>query len=74
MSPTVDEHHMRSCVFGKIRDVILRLWPEAQVFIFGSFETGLYLPTRWGVGGGKGCRVVTMRVGNVLVVIASMKL
>ena len=46
MSPTVDEHHMRATVFENIKDVIHGLWKEAQVFIFGSFETGLYLPTR----------------------------
>ncbi|XP_043220575.1 terminal nucleotidyltransferase 4B-like [Amphibalanus amphitrite] len=45
ISPTVDEHHMRTTVFENIKNVIHDLWKEARVFIFGSFETGLYLPT-----------------------------
>ena len=46
MSPTHEEHCMRDGVYASIRDVILSLWDGARVFIFGSFETGLYLPTR----------------------------
>ena len=48
MSPTQEEHLMRVGVYTSIRDVILKLWDSAEVCIFGSFETGLYLPTRYG--------------------------
>ncbi|XP_037085910.1 terminal nucleotidyltransferase 4B-like [Pollicipes pollicipes] len=45
ISPSPDEHHMRALVYEAIRDVIKGVWSQAEVFIFGSFETGLYLPT-----------------------------
>lgn len=47
ISPSPEEHQMRSSVYDAIRDVILKLWKNAAVFIFGSFETGMYLPTRY---------------------------
>lgn len=37
---------MRTRVVERIEKVIVELWPEAKVEIFGSFRTGLYLPTR----------------------------
>ena len=46
MSPTVEEHEMRIHLVDRINNVIYSLWPEAMVEIFGSFRTGLYLPTR----------------------------
>ncbi|CAF4859967.1 unnamed protein product [Pieris macdunnoughi] len=45
MSPTETEHLVRSTVVSRIRSAILSLWPQARVEIFGSFRTGLYLPT-----------------------------
>lgn len=45
MSPTKEEANMRSDVVDRIRAVINGLWPKADVQIFGSFRTGLYLPT-----------------------------
>uniref|UniRef100_A0A2P2I1S1 polynucleotide adenylyltransferase n=1 Tax=Hirondellea gigas TaxID=1518452 RepID=A0A2P2I1S1_9CRUS len=45
LSPTVEEHQMRVCVVKRIKEVITGLWPHAIVQIFGSFRTGLYLPT-----------------------------
>ncbi|XP_076470555.1 uncharacterized protein LOC143300637 [Babylonia areolata] len=45
MSPRGEEEHMRSEVVRRIETVIQELWPDAQVKIFGSFKTGLYLPT-----------------------------
>ncbi|CAK1543697.1 unnamed protein product [Leptosia nina] len=45
MSPTETEHLVRSTVVMRIRSAILSLWPQARVEIFGSFRTGLYLPT-----------------------------
>lgn len=45
MSPRPEEHQMRVNVVKRIEEVILSLWPQAKVEIFGSFRTGLYLPT-----------------------------
>ena len=46
MVPTPLEHEARIDVVGRVRTVIRKLWPQAKVDIFGSFKTGLYLPTR----------------------------
>ena len=46
MVPTTLEHENRIKVVKRIRLVIHNLWPHAKVDIFGSFKTGLYLPTR----------------------------
>ena len=46
MVPTALEHENRIKVVSRIRLVIHKLWPHAKVDIFGSFKTGLYLPTR----------------------------
>ena len=45
MVPTPLEHEARIDVVGRVRTVIRKLWPQAKVDIFGSFKTGLYLPT-----------------------------
>ncbi|KAH1000773.1 hypothetical protein HUJ04_013066 [Dendroctonus ponderosae] len=45
MSPTEAEHKVRAEVVNRIEDIILSKWPEAQVEVFGSYRTGLYLPT-----------------------------
>ncbi|XP_056142956.1 terminal nucleotidyltransferase 4A-like [Lampris incognitus] len=45
MSPRPEEESMRRDVVNRIEGVIKELWPTAQVEIFGSFSTGLYLPT-----------------------------
>ncbi|XP_013197542.1 non-canonical poly(A) RNA polymerase protein Trf4-1 [Amyelois transitella] len=45
MSPTETEHMVRTTVVARIRSAILSLWPQARVEVFGSFRTGLYLPT-----------------------------
>ncbi|XP_035451959.2 terminal nucleotidyltransferase 4B isoform X1 [Spodoptera frugiperda] len=45
MSPTETEHLVRSTVVNRIRGAIMALWPQARVEVFGSFRTGLYLPT-----------------------------
>lgn len=45
MSPTEAEHKVRAEVVSRIEDIILTKWPEAQVEVFGSYRTGLYLPT-----------------------------
>ncbi|XP_064839400.1 terminal nucleotidyltransferase 4A-like isoform X1 [Oncorhynchus masou masou] len=45
MSPQPEEASMRKEVVNRIETVIKALWPTADVQIFGSFSTGLYLPT-----------------------------
>ncbi|XP_048371876.1 terminal nucleotidyltransferase 4A isoform X2 [Sphaerodactylus townsendi] len=45
MSPCPEEEVMRREVVKRIETVIKDLWPTADVQIFGSFSTGLYLPT-----------------------------
>ncbi|XP_070603126.1 terminal nucleotidyltransferase 4A isoform X2 [Erythrolamprus reginae] len=45
MSPCPEEAVMRREVVKRIETVIKDLWPTADVQIFGSFSTGLYLPT-----------------------------
>ncbi|KAH9507695.1 Terminal nucleotidyltransferase 4A [Bulinus truncatus] len=45
MSPQQQEANMRNAVVERLRTVIEDLWPSARVEIFGSFKTGLYLPT-----------------------------
>ncbi|CAN2389554.1 snoRNA polyadenylation [Pristimantis euphronides] len=45
MSPRPEEEKMRMEVVTRIENVIKELWPSADVQIFGSFKTGLYLPT-----------------------------
>ncbi|XP_013075831.2 terminal nucleotidyltransferase 4A-like isoform X1 [Biomphalaria glabrata] len=45
MSPQPEEAKMRNAVVDRLRSVIEDLWPSARVEIFGSFRTGLYLPT-----------------------------
>jgi len=45
LSSTTEEHAMRVKVVERIEGVIKDLWPSANVQIFGSFRTGLYLPT-----------------------------
>ncbi|BFZ19546.1 hypothetical protein BsWGS_22585 [Bradybaena similaris] len=45
MSPQAQEADMRHDVVERLRTVIEDLWPDARVEVFGSFRTGLYLPT-----------------------------
>ncbi|KDR20267.1 non-canonical poly(A) RNA polymerase protein Trf4-1-like isoform X3 [Zootermopsis nevadensis] len=45
MCPTPEEHELRVSVVRRIEKVVLGLWRDAKVEIFGSFRTGLYLPT-----------------------------
>ncbi|GLD72795.1 non-canonical poly(A) RNA polymerase PAPD5 [Lates japonicus] len=48
ISPRPEEEKMRLEVVDRIKGVIHDLWPSAEVQVFGSFSTGLYLPTRPG--------------------------
>lgn len=45
MVPTEAEHNLRLSVINRLRASIKEIYPEAVVQIFGSFRTGLYLPT-----------------------------
>ncbi|XP_032677283.1 non-canonical poly(A) RNA polymerase protein Trf4-1-like [Odontomachus brunneus] len=45
MCPSYEEHVLRLRVVKKIENVIYDLWPDSKVEMFGSFRTGLYLPT-----------------------------
>jgi hypothetical protein len=45
MIPTPTEHAIRMEVVARIETAVLSLWPSARVEVFGSFRTGLYLPT-----------------------------
>ncbi|XP_022176531.1 non-canonical poly(A) RNA polymerase PAPD5-like isoform X1 [Myzus persicae] len=45
MSATPEEHSMRLDVLERVTNVIHAEWPKAKVEVFGSFRTGLYLPT-----------------------------
>ncbi|XP_061387572.1 non-canonical poly(A) RNA polymerase protein Trf4-1-like [Musca vetustissima] len=43
--PTPTEHAIRNEVVHRIEAVVHSIWPSAVVEIFGSFRTGLFLPT-----------------------------
>ncbi|XP_046470929.1 non-canonical poly(A) RNA polymerase protein Trf4-1 isoform X2 [Neodiprion pinetum] len=45
MRPSMEEQKLRLRVVKRIEDVIHDLWPNSKVEVFGSFRTGLYLPT-----------------------------
>ncbi|KMQ92972.1 pap-associated domain-containing protein 5, partial [Lasius niger] len=45
MCPSHEEHVLRMRVVKRIEQVIYDLWPDSKVEVFGSFRTGLYLPT-----------------------------
>ena len=45
IKPSPAEEAMRLAVVQRISGLIKQLWPEAVVDHFGSFKTGLYLPT-----------------------------
>lgn len=47
MCPTIEEHNLRIRVVKRIESIIYEQWPESKVEVFGSFRTGLYLPTRF---------------------------
>ncbi|XP_030378525.1 non-canonical poly(A) RNA polymerase protein Trf4-1 isoform X2 [Scaptodrosophila lebanonensis] len=45
VQPTPLEHFIRNEVVKRIESVVHTIWPQAAVEIFGSFRTGLFLPT-----------------------------
>ncbi|CAL1414189.1 unnamed protein product [Linum trigynum] len=45
LSPTLEEQASRRAAVESVCDVIKYIWPRCKVEVFGSFRTGLYLPT-----------------------------
>ncbi|KAI8619148.1 hypothetical protein BC830DRAFT_1105532 [Chytriomyces sp. MP71] len=45
IAPTVAEHSIRHLTIERLRFIVNKLWPKAQMEVFGSFNTKLYLPT-----------------------------
>ncbi|ONK79222.1 uncharacterized protein A4U43_C01F4170 [Asparagus officinalis] len=45
VSPTPEEEASRSAAMQGVLDVVKYIWPHSKVEVFGSFRTGLYLPT-----------------------------
>ena len=45
MQPRPSEVRMRSEVIMRVMHIILNRWPHARVEVFGSFITGMFLPT-----------------------------
>ncbi|CDF38677.1 unnamed protein product [Chondrus crispus] len=45
VSPTAEEEQCRSEMAQSVETIIKQLWPESTVSLFGSYATGLYLPT-----------------------------
>ncbi|XP_050217247.1 uncharacterized protein LOC126668071 isoform X2 [Mercurialis annua] len=45
LSPTPEEQEARQTAVKSVFDVIKYIWPKCMVEVFGSYETGLYLPT-----------------------------
>jgi hypothetical protein len=46
IKPTQQELALRANVVEKLRPVVSKLWSQAQVNVFGSYDTKLFLPTR----------------------------
>lgn len=45
MVPTDEEKALRKMLIKRIERVILLVYPRAKVEVFGSYSTGLYLPS-----------------------------
>lgn len=45
VTPTPDEHQLREAAVLRVAKVVKSIWTQSQVKVFGSFATGLYLPT-----------------------------
>lgn len=45
LKPTIQEEKARNDALARIEDVVKALWPDSRLELFGSFATGLYLPT-----------------------------
>ncbi|CAI79317.1 TRAMP complex poly(A) polymerase subunit Cid14 [Schizosaccharomyces pombe] len=45
ITPTPEEHAVRKTLVSRINQAVLQKWPDVSLYVFGSFETKLYLPT-----------------------------
>ncbi|PKA47193.1 DNA polymerase sigma subunit [Apostasia shenzhenica] len=45
ISPTPKEQEKRNAAVSCVFEVVKYIWPQCRVEVFGSFRTGLYLPT-----------------------------
>lgn len=45
LQPTEEEEKARNDALDRIQEVVKALWPDSRLALFGSFATGLYLPT-----------------------------
>ncbi|XP_075670527.1 uncharacterized protein LOC142640350 [Castanea sativa] len=45
LSPTPEEQAARNTAVERVFDVVKHIWPHSKVEVFGSFKTGLYLPS-----------------------------
>ncbi|XP_047057031.1 terminal nucleotidyltransferase 4B-like [Lolium rigidum] len=45
ISPSAEEESSRTAAVQAVSDVVKHIWPHCKVEVFGSFRTGLYLPT-----------------------------
>ncbi|KAK9078245.1 hypothetical protein SSX86_002302 [Deinandra increscens subsp. villosa] len=45
LSPTAEEQVSRNTAVESVSNVIKYIWPNCKVEVFGSFKTGLFLPT-----------------------------
>ncbi|KAL8147812.1 uncharacterized protein LOC141708006 isoform X1 [Apium graveolens] len=45
LSPTSEEEASRSAAVESVFNVVKYIWPDCEVEVFGSFKTGLYLPS-----------------------------
>ncbi|KAE8125824.1 hypothetical protein FH972_020594 [Carpinus fangiana] len=45
LSPTPEEQAARNIAVECVFDVVKHIWPHCKVEVFGSFKTGLYLPS-----------------------------
>lgn len=45
LSPTPEEEALRKSAIDSVFEVIKYIWPSCKVEVFGSFRTGLYLPS-----------------------------
>ncbi|KAF6264754.1 hypothetical protein COO60DRAFT_19013 [Scenedesmus sp. NREL 46B-D3] len=44
LEPTAEEVASRARSMRTVREVVHSIWPQAEVLVFGSYETGLYTP------------------------------
>lgn len=45
VQPTPEEAAARAGAVAAVREVVGSIWPSARVEVFGSYATGLYVPT-----------------------------